>query len=110
MTIRFIPDPKGIRQLKDAIFDGTEETAEAIKEHGKDLAFFGQYATGETKQSIAQETFWTKLGVRFKVFTQSGHGGFVEAGTKHNKAEPFLYPAFQRTINQIFENIKKRLP
>ena len=108
-SIEFKPNQAAIRQMKDAIVAATEETTDDITEHAKDLAFFGKYATGETKQSITNEVKETEHGVRAKIFTESGHGGFIEAGTKHNKAEPFLYPAFQRTVNEIFTKLKEKL-
>lgn len=99
----------GIKQIKDGIYYGTDDYVQELTDHAKDLAKFGKYATGETEQSIANEVEEVGPGVRAKVFTQSGHGGYLEVGTKRMKAEPFLFPAFQRTMNDLAQRIKSRL-
>jgi len=100
---------EGIKQIKDGVYYGTDDYVQEVTDHAKDLAKFGKYATGETQQSIANEVEEVRSGVRCKIFTQSGHGGYVEVGTKKMKAEPFLFPAFSRTKNRIFELLKERL-
>lgn len=108
-SLDFTPNTASIARMKSAIADATEETVDDITEHAKDLAFFGKYATGETKQSISNTVKESAKGVHAEIFTKSGHGGFIEVGTKHNKAEPFLYPAFQRTVNEIFGKLREKL-
>jgi hypothetical protein len=110
--ITFTPAPEGLSKIREAFFDATDETSEEIKEHAKDLAFFGKYETGETRESIFQETTATAHGVKSKIFTTSGHGGYVEVGghpKSKMKAEPFMYPAFSRTIQKFFDNVRARL-
>ena len=63
-SIEFKPNQAAIRQMKDAIVAATEETADDITEHAKDLAFFGKYSTGETKQSLSNEVKETEHGVQ----------------------------------------------
>jgi len=100
---------EAIRQIKDAVYYGTDDFVQEVTEHAKDLAFFGKYSTGETRQGITNDVEEVAKGVRSKIYTTSGHGGYVEAGTKRMAAEPFLWPAFSRTMNTIFAKLKERL-
>jgi HK97 gp10 family phage protein len=100
---------ESLAQVKQAIFDGTQETFELIKEAAKGDAHFGKYATGRTEQSIDILVHQVRKGVRAKLFTQSGHGGYVELGTRKMKAEPFLGPAFDDNIGKLPVAIREKL-
>jgi len=108
-NVRVVPNPEGIKKIKDAVYYATDDFMSEATDHAKDLAFFGKYSTGETRQGLTYDIDEKENGVKAKMYTQSGHGGYVEAGTKKMKAEPFMWPAFSRTINTIFDKLKARL-
>lgn len=43
----------------------------------------------------------------WEVATNVGYGLYVEFGTRRNKAQPFLRPAFEGAKQKIFNNLKK---
>lgn len=53
------------------------------------------------KDSIQVVSFHTKRGPFAKIFTTSGHGGFLEVGTKKMSAQPYMYPAVQQNLPKI---------
>jgi hypothetical protein len=48
-------------------------------------------------------------GVRARVFTTSGFGGYVELGTKKTRAQPYIYPAFEEHIGDLPDVVKEKL-
>jgi hypothetical protein len=48
-------------------------------------------------------------GVRAKVFTTSGFGGWLELGTAKTRAQPYIFPAFEEHIGKLPEATKERL-
>lgn len=56
---------------------------------------------GALRDSISAKVTKLKKGVRAKVTTDTGYGGYVELGTKKMGAEPYLYPAFQENIKRL---------
>jgi hypothetical protein len=64
---------------------------------------------GENRESINSHVTAVKKGVKAKLFTTSGFGGFIELGTKKMKAEPYLYPAFEEHIVTLPDAVKARL-
>ena len=61
------------------------------------------------KDSIQVKTFFTKRGPFAKIFTTSGHGGFLEVGTKKMPAQPYIYPAVQTNIGKIPEKVTQEI-
>jgi HK97 gp10 family phage protein len=61
------------------------------------------------KDSIEVKTFFTKRGPFAKIFTTSGHGGFLEVGTKKMAAQPYIYPAVQANIGKIPEKVTQEI-
>lgn len=49
-----------------------------------------------------------KGGVLAKIYSTSGHGGFLEAGTKKMAAQPYVYPAVQRHLPKIEQQLKEQ--
>ncbi len=56
---------------------------------------------GELRDSIDSKVSKVKNGVRGKLTTSAGYGGFVELGTKNMAAEPYLWPAFEQNIQKL---------
>lgn len=65
--------------------------------------------TGTNRRSIDCEVHETPKGPAASLFTQSGYGGYLETGTRKMKAQPYLYPAFQRFVGKIQTEIKRIL-
>jgi HK97 gp10 family phage protein len=59
--------------------------------------------TGTNARSIDQDTLAVAQGVQSELYTQSGYGGYLELGTRRMKAQPYLYPAFQRGMEKLEE-------
>lgn len=65
--------------------------------------------TGTNRRSIDSETHQTARGPEATLFTQSGYGGYLELGTARMKAQPYLYPAFEKFVNLIPQRVKDLL-
>ena len=65
--------------------------------------------TGDNRRSIDAEFKETDQGVEAELFTQSGHGGYLEVGTSKMAPQPYLYPAFIKFIGKLVGRIKKRI-
>jgi hypothetical protein len=65
--------------------------------------------TGANRNSIDTETSDTPEGPKATLFTQSGHGGYLEVGTSKMRAQPYLYPAFIEHVDKIPERVKEKI-
>jgi hypothetical protein len=61
------------------------------------------------RDSIGVAVFGTRKGPMAKLFSQSGHGGFVEVGTVDMGAQPYAWPAVQKNIGAIMLEIRARI-
>jgi HK97 gp10 family phage protein len=57
--------------------------------------------TGHNRRSIDVTVTETDKGPQAQLFTQSGYGGYLELGTSKMRAQPYLFPAFQRHIAKL---------
>ena len=64
---------------------------------------------GELRDSIDARVRRVKKGVRARITTKKGYGAFVELGTTHSPAEPYLWPAFEQNIGKLFAAIQDNL-
>ena len=64
---------------------------------------------GELRDSIDARVRRDKKGVRASVTTHTGYGGFVELGTTHSAAEPYLWPAFEQNIGRLVAAIQENI-
>jgi HK97 gp10 family phage protein len=93
--------------VKEALFEATEEvigfdtvaTAQALCPILTKAT--AERFPGELRDSIDSKVTKVKAGVRAKLTTSVGYGGFVELGTKNMAAEPFLWPAFEQNIQKL---------
>jgi hypothetical protein len=67
--------------------------------------------TGSTRNrdSLQVEAWITRRGPFGKLFSTSGHGGFVEVGTVNMSGQPYAWPALQKNIPALMDEIKTRL-
>lgn len=93
--------------FKEALFESMQELFEIdIVTTAKELVPVLAEATterypGELRDTIEGKVTKLKRGVRGKITTHTGYGGYVELGTKKMDAEPYLYPAFQENIKRL---------
>ena len=66
---------------------------------------------GSTHNRDSLEVFvWiSPKGPMGKLASTSGHGGFVEVGTRYMSAQPYAWPAVQGNITTIMSAIKDHL-
>jgi Bacteriophage HK97-gp10, putative tail-component len=60
---------------------------------------------GALRDSIQSTVRRTAHGVRARIFTSAGYGGWVELGTAKMSAEPYLWPAFEVHAQRIPEQV-----
>src|SRR5262249_4028310 len=61
------------------------------------------------RESLKVNVFGTRRGPFAKLYSTSGHGGFLELGTIHMSAQPYVWPAFQMNLGNILLQIKESL-
>ena len=78
-------------------------SAEQIADDAKALA---PVASGATRDSIeaAKNSYQ-----RYKVAATSPYALFLEFGTVHMAAQPFLFPSFEKNRNAVLNNLKQAL-
>lgn len=64
---------------------------------------------GELRDSINATVRQTAHGVRGRITTSAGYGGWVELGTAKMSAEPYLWPAFEQNAPRIPEVVASNL-
>ena len=65
--------------------------------------------SSRNRDSLGVEAWITRKGPFGKLFSTSGHGGFVEVGTVHMSAQPYAWPALQKNIPAIMLEMKTRI-
>lgn len=105
--------------INEALFDATQEivgfdTVETAKEMApvlKDAT--KEREPGELRDSIDAKVTriaaGKKSGVRARITTSCGYGGYVEKGTAKMSPEPFLWPAFEQNIQRLPEKVRENL-
>ena len=61
------------------------------------------------RDSLRVMVWISPKGPMGKLASTSGHGGFVEVGTRHMSAQPYAWPAVQSNLGAITEAIKDHL-
>lgn len=46
---------------------------------------------------------------KFRIYTQSGYGGWLELGTKRMAARPYIMPAFQEAVQRFMQKLEHSL-
>lgn len=80
------------------------------------LEAIGQYVEGEAKTNAPVDTGLLRSSIDHKttedrsiIGTNTEYAGFVEKGTRYQKAQPFLEPAVTKNINNIKHIAEKHL-
>jgi len=68
-----------------------------------------EHIPGELRESIDARVRRDRKGVRAKITTNAGYGAYVEVGTSHSAAEPYLWPAFEQNIQALPSAVKEAL-
>lgn len=101
--------------VKEALFEATEEVVGFdVVAMAKEICPVlpkptSERIPGELRDSIDARIRRDKKGVRARVTTASGYGGFVELGTRNMTREPYLWPAFEANISKLPAAVKERL-
>ncbi len=100
--------------MNDALFAATEDVFAEITYAAAERSPVLAVATkerypGENRESIDSRVTRVQKGVKARLFTKSGYGGFLELGTVKMAAQPYLFPAFEEHISQLPEAVKGRL-
>lgn len=65
--------------------------------------------TGQNRASIDFTVESSPEGVKAELFTQSGHGGYLEVGTSKMRAQPYLFPAAMKFLSGIAQKVKIKI-
>jgi hypothetical protein len=121
--VKFQFDPKSIHtsieKLKSGVLsDHIEEAAYTATEYGKQespkitghnrrsvtVDFYKPNGTVKTKGEMgkaANEADIPKGQMGFRIYTQSGYGGFLEIGTRRMAAQPYIRKGFNRAVSEL---------
>jgi hypothetical protein len=58
--------------------------------------------TGHNASSIT----WDEKEGKFRVYTQSGYGAYLELGTTKMDKRPYIYPSYQEAAKHFLSNLK----
>jgi HK97 gp10 family phage protein len=65
------------------------------------------YLTGKNRASIETQYAEGQDGTTMDLFTTSGYGGYLEAGTRKMAARPYLYPAYEAHKKDFFDRLRE---
>lgn len=65
--------------------------------------------TWKGKYSSDPSTFSMGRGYGFRVYTQSGYGGYLELGTKRMAKRPYIYTGFQTSVDKVLSKMQRCL-
>lgn len=95
--------------------EATDELKKTIEAHNRDIFELdikpeavreSPVDRGTNRRSIDVDSQPGLFGTVWRIFTQSGYGGFLELGTRYLSARPYIYPAFQKFKKKLTEGIK----
>ena len=79
-------NPQGYKRLIDAAITYKNYVAEGVKDNAKELA---PVRTGNLRDNIVVHN----EGIKSRIVSEAEYGIFVELGTRHQSAQPYLIPA-----------------
>lgn len=102
------------KQVKDSLFTAVKEIAEQeilpdAKARSPKSEELRPDETIHNADSLAVKVSRVKAGVKMRLFSQSGHGGYLEIGTSKIAAEPYMMPAFQAHISSVYGKVKEKI-
>jgi hypothetical protein len=65
--------------------------------------------TGANRDSLSVKVRRYRRMIRAAIFTQSGHGGYLEVGTSKMPAQPYIHPAFERSLPSLNALLQQRI-
>jgi hypothetical protein len=101
------------KEAGDAIFAATEELFDRkILPMAKRLSPREEHLRPgqvHNADSLTVRTKRTEKGPRVTMFSQSGHGAYLERGTSKQPARPYMYPAFDANIRELPADVKQKI-
>jgi hypothetical protein len=101
-----------LRAFNDAIFNAIKDEFEGpILQDAKANSPLGTEKLDDNKHlirnrdSLRAKAFFTHEGPMGKLWTTSGHGYFLEVGTRFMGARPYAWPAVQKHIGALMARI-----
>lgn len=116
---KFVKRQQNYDKAKDKLSGRMLLLAEAVTAYAKR---YSPYLTGHNRSSITMELYYNgrrlkdlvesgftldpstinfNNGWAFRVYTQSGYGGWLELGTSRMQAQPYIFPAWQSTYAKM---------
>jgi HK97 gp10 family phage protein len=100
-------NPQFLKAVQNAAKAGVRDTFKAIRTDAQQRS---PKDTGENADSIAVKIRSYPGKVSASIFTQSGHGGYLERGTSKMAPQPYIFPAVEAGLNtNLEENVRARL-
>lgn len=112
--------PAAVEELKRRIQNRLVEIAEIATEYAKEdspwltgnnrrsvtMDFYDE--NGDVTKSITEGDYHSDSsqegnpgGLGFRIYTQSGYGGWLELGTKRMKPRPYIVTGFNKTLDRV---------
>jgi hypothetical protein len=106
--------PEASNAVYDAIKEAIAEVFEQnILPDARALSPVGEEAvrpgSKRNRESLEIKVYGTKDGPGARIFSTSGHGGFLEVGTRKMGAQPYIYPAFQSNVGLLMARICEKV-
>lgn len=108
--------PEFLKAFGDAVFSAIKDEFEGpILEDAKANSPLGTEKMDDHKHlvhnrdSLRAIAFFTDDGPMGKLFSTSGHGYFIEVGTRFMGARPYAWPALQKNIGGLMARIKSNI-
>ena len=113
-----INGPEFLKAFGDAVFNAIKEEFEGpILETAKAMSPVDEGDKREgtpghtihNRDSLRAAAFFTHEGPMGKLWSTSGHGYFLEVGTRYISARPYAWPAVQSHIGELMARIKSNI-
>lgn len=97
----------GINWKGDEVVKIVEKlSAEKMKDFIEDITAGAKdkspYKTGHNRATIT----WDEQEEKFRVYTQSGYGAWLELGTAKMPARPYIFAAYEESKAAFFKNLE----
>jgi hypothetical protein len=113
-----INGPEFLKAFGDAVFAAIKDEFEGpILETAKAMSPIDEGDKREgtpghlihNRDSLRARAFFTEDGPMGKLYSTSGHGYFIEVGTRFTGARPYAWPAVQSHIGELMARIKTNI-
>lgn len=87
-----------VKRISEKLEHGLSSLAADTVQNAQDIVkTSGYHKTGHNASSIT----WDREGDSFRVYTQSGYGGYLELGTSKMPGKPYLRPGAMKSIDNL---------